>query len=54
MSDQSKEQEMILVPRRPTKEMLDAAYWPNIDDDIEGLWEAMVDCWLRNQQGKLG
>jgi hypothetical protein len=44
--------DLVQVPRRATKEMIEAAYWSNLDDDIEGIWEAMVDCWLRCQQGE--
>lgn len=42
--------EMVVVPRVPTEEMIEAAYWANIDDDIIGIWQAMVDCWLETKQ----
>jgi hypothetical protein len=43
---------LISVPRFPNKEMIEAAYWASIDDDIAGVWEARVTCWL--QQRELG
>lgn len=45
--------EMVLVPRIPTKEMLDAAFWAAHEEDAELVWERMVDRWLLDQKGKL-
>jgi hypothetical protein len=42
--------EMVLVPRAPTKEMVAAAYWASLDDDIPAVWEKMIEAWLRGQQ----
>ena len=52
--DQDKNQtEMVMVPRFPTKEMLDAAYWDANDEDAAGVWKSMIAAWLSSQQGKL-
>ncbi len=51
MSDTNKP-EMILVPRTPTKEMLEAAWAEALAEDAAGVWKAMIDAWL--EQRKLG
>lgn len=45
------EQEMILVPRRPTQEMVDAAYGAAHSEDAEAVWEKMVERWLQSSRG---
>jgi hypothetical protein len=49
----NQDQEMVLVPRHPTKEMIEAAYWASLDDDIAGVWEKMIEAWLCSQHGKI-
>lgn len=34
--------EYVLIPRVPTKEMIDAAYWAALDEDAGAVWEAMI------------
>jgi hypothetical protein len=51
MSEQDKDG-MVLVPRRPTKKMLDAAYWSANDENAAGVWKSMIEAWL--QQSKSG
>lgn len=52
MSKEDKDQEMVLVPRRPTKEMIDAAFYSATDEDAAGVWDDMIKAWL--QQSKSG
>ena len=42
--------EMILVPRTPTKEMLEAAYWDALGEDARGVWESMIKAWLEQRE----
>ena len=47
MTDENKDAvtgqcEMVLVPRKPTKEMLEAAYYAAEDEDAAGVWEHMI------------
>ena len=44
---QQNESDMVLVPRRPTKEMIEAAFWAASDEDAAGVWKAMVNAWLQ-------
>jgi hypothetical protein len=37
--------EYILVPRKPTKEMLEAAWADALGEDAAGVWKAMIDNW---------
>ena len=32
----------VCVPKKPTKDMLDAAYWEALAENAEGVWDAMV------------
>lgn len=32
----------VCVPRIPSKEMMDAAYWAAVGEDAEGVWEEML------------
>lgn len=41
------EQEMVLVPRKPSKEMLEAAWAHALAEDAEGVWRSMISCWLQ-------
>lgn len=47
------EPEMVLVPRNPTKAMLDAAWADALGEDAAGVWQSMIDAWLAREQGKL-
>ena len=51
MSKQDKEQEMVLVPSHPTKEMIEAAYWAAHNEDAEAVWEKMILAWLQLKSG---
>ena len=46
--------EMVLVPRTPTPEMLEAAYYAALDEDAAAVWRAMVEAWLQAKSGKSG
>jgi hypothetical protein len=50
----SVETEIVLVPRNPTKEMIEAAWADAMAEDAEAVWKRMVECWLSSQQRKLG
>jgi hypothetical protein len=39
------QQEMVLVPRMPTKQMLDAAWADALAEDASGVWRAMIEEW---------
>ena len=51
-SGQADETEMVLVPRVPTKEMLEAAWGAARFEDAEGVWAAMVQAWVNSSSGK--
>lgn len=53
MSDQDKEREMVVVPRIPTKEMIEAAWASALAENAEGVWQSMIDAWLSRQDGEL-
>lgn len=40
--------EMVLVPRTPTKEMLEAAWADALGEDAVGVWRSMIDCWVQS------
>jgi hypothetical protein len=40
--------EMVLVPRLPTEEMIEAAYWCAYNEDAKGVWEKMISAWLQS------
>lgn len=44
--------EMVKVPRRPTKEMLVAAWADALAEDPAGVWNSMIEAWLAAQKGK--
>ena len=43
---QTDKSEMVLVPRRPTPEMIDAAWADALAEDAGGVWKAMITNWL--------
>jgi len=45
--------QLVLVPRHPTKEMMEAAWADALAEDAAGVWKAMIECYLANQQRKL-
>ena len=48
------QQEMVLVPRVPTKEMLDAAWADALGEDAAGVWTSMIVQWESScQQRKI-
>ena len=40
---------MLVVPRVPTKEMIDAAW---AETEPEGVYRAMIDAWVQSSKGK--
>ncbi len=47
------QQEMVLVPRIPTPEMLEAAWqWAHAENELE-TWRAMITAWERQQAREL-
>jgi hypothetical protein len=53
MEDANKcEPEMVLVPRIPTKEMLEAAWADALAEDASGVWKSMIDAFLALKYGK--
>lgn len=38
---------MVLVPRQPTKEMLDDGWYGAHDEDAAAVWRLMVEAWER-------
>jgi hypothetical protein len=38
--------EMVMVPRHPTKKMIDAAWAEALAEDAAGVWRVMVETWL--------
>jgi hypothetical protein len=47
---QADEVDMVCVPRHPTNEMLDAAYYAATDEDATGVWERMIEVWLQKSK----
>ena len=45
--------DMILVPRKPTAEMLEAAWADALAEDAAGVWEAMIQAYAESN-GKAG
>jgi hypothetical protein len=52
MTTNNEDQEMVLVPRIPTKAMLDAAYYEAMDENAEGVWEKMIGAWNQERMVK--
>jgi hypothetical protein len=52
-SEDREESEMVLVPRHPTKEMIEAASDYALAEDAEGVWRAMIKAWLSSQKGEI-
>lgn len=48
----SEETEMVLVPRQPTKEMVEAAKYDALAEDAAAVWETMIVEWLQRSTGK--
>ncbi len=47
--------DMILVPRVPTKEMLEEGFYPALAEDARAVWSAMVEEFERQSSlGKSG
>ncbi len=46
--------EYVLVPRNPTKEMIDAGWYEAQDENAEGTWRDMIEAYeLSNQHREL-
>jgi len=45
--------EMVSVPRKPTEEMLKAAWADALAEDAAGVWDAMIEAWLASQKREL-
>jgi hypothetical protein len=43
--DRAAEEEMVLVPRRPTEEMLKAGWYEANDENAAGVWRDMIEAW---------
>lgn len=52
-SQRDGDQEMVLVPRRATAQMIDAAWADAMAEDAEGVWNRMIEEWLSGQKRKL-
>jgi hypothetical protein len=37
--------EYVLVPRNPTPEMIQKAYWSALGEDAKGVWADMIEAW---------
>lgn len=46
--------EMVLVPRNPTKEMIEAAWAEATAEDAAGVWRAMIEKWESSQNREVG
>lgn len=44
---------MVLVPRVPTKEMIEAAWADAHAEDALGVWKSMIEAWLGSQKREL-
>jgi hypothetical protein len=44
------DKEMILVSRKATAEMIEAAWAQALDEDADGVWDAMVTAWDKLRQ----
>lgn len=54
-SSEAGEAEMVLVPRVPTAEMIDAAWATALDENAAGVWRDMIEAWLQaSSNGKSG
>jgi hypothetical protein len=47
------ETEMVLVPRLPTREMIEAAYEAALAEDAATVWNRMIEEWISVQKDKL-
>jgi hypothetical protein len=43
--DRAVENDFVLVPRKATKEMLEAAWADALAEDAEGVWESMIQAY---------
>ena len=46
--DDRAEPEMVLVPRKPTSQMIEAAYEAALAEDAAWVWDKMIESWLHN------
>lgn len=46
------QEEMVLVPRKPTAEMLEAAWASALEEDAAGVWKSMIREWESTTQGR--
>ena len=51
---QGGDSEMVLVPRVPTEEMIEAAWAAATAEDAAGVWRAMIRRWLQDSDGNSG
>ncbi len=42
-------EQFVLVPRNPTKEMLEAGWYEAHDEDAGGVWQEMIKAWEERQ-----
>jgi hypothetical protein len=46
--------EMVLVPRNPSAEMLNAAWADALAEDAGAVWKSMIESWLDGEKRKIG
>ena len=44
--------DMVMVPRKPTAEMLEAAWMDALAEDAAGVWETMIETWISSEKRK--
>ena len=44
--------ELVLVPRKPTQEMLKAAWADALAEDAEGVWNSMIEAYENSRKDK--
>ena len=49
VTGQQDETEMVLVPRKPTAEMLKDGWYCIHDENTEGAWTAMIEAWEKSK-----
>jgi hypothetical protein len=49
------QEEFVLVPRNPTKEMLAEGWYEAHEENAAGVWRAMIEAWeLSQKQREVG
>jgi hypothetical protein len=45
---EKEESDFVLVPRQPTKEMLEAAWADALGEDARGVWQSMINAYYKS------